>query len=230
METHPLWSQDGQRLAYRVYRGGLGALHTRSSHARDELALKSTAGFDVLPTGWSRDGRSLLYLRRGTESGTRMDLWVLSLPDGSARPLFETPFKEMHARLSPDDRFVAYASDESGQLEIYVSAFPNPTARWPISTGGGIEPTWSRDGRELFYLSLDGKLMSVPIHRQDTTLRVGQPVSLFDLNIGAESLGPYRMHYQPGADSRRFLVNRRRAGSNASPIRVLLHWKTAWAE
>ena len=79
-----------------------------------------------------------------------MDVWVLSLPDGRARPLLETPFKEMHARLSPDDRSVAYASDESGQLEIYVSSFPDPTARWPISTGGGINPRGAVMGASCF--------------------------------------------------------------------------------
>ena len=155
-----------------------------------------------------------------------MDLWIVSLSDGHAKAYLETPFKEMHGRLSPDDRFIAYASDESGQFEIYVGVFANPLRRWPISAGGGIEPSWSSDGRELFYLSLDGKLMSVPLTTHGTALEIGEPVALFDAHIGAESRGPYRQHYQPAADGKRFLITRRIPEKAAAPIRVLLDWRT----
>jgi Tol biopolymer transport system component len=226
METHPLWSGDGQLLAFRAYKGGLGELRIRSTASREQVALNSAAGFDIVPTSWSKDQRSIVYLRRGTEAGTRMDLWIVALADGHAQPYLETPFKEMHGRLSPDDRFIAYASDESGQFEIYVSAFADPLRRWPISTGGGIEPSWRGDGRELFYLSLDGKLISVPLTTPGAALDIGEPIALFDTHIGAESRGPYRQHYQPAADGKRFLITRRMPEQAAAPIRVLLDWRS----
>ncbi len=228
METHPQWSGDGQLLAFRAYKGGLGELRIRSAAAREQVALNSTAGFDVIPSSWSKDGRSIVYVRRGTEDGTRMDLWTLTLPNQQSRPYLETQFKEMHGRLSPDDRWLAYASDESGQFEIYVSSFAQPQRRWLISAGGGVEPTWRGDGQELFYLSLDGKVMSVPLKTGGATLEIGEPVPLFETHIGAESRGPYRQHYQPSADGQRFVLTRRVPEKAAAPIRVLLDWRDAW--
>src|SRR5260370_41832611 len=117
----------------------------------------------MYPTDWSRDGRFLLFQESGLK--TRSDLWFLHMDgDPKPTPYLHSEFNEHSGQFSPDGRFVAYVSDQSGSYEVYVSSFPDPHAvRLPISHGGGYQPRWRRDGKELLYFSEDGKLMSVDV-------------------------------------------------------------------
>jgi hypothetical protein len=125
-----------------------------------------------------------------------------------------TPFDEANARFSPDGRWVTYESNETGRLEIYVQPFPGPGDKLPVSNGGGGSAQWRRDGRELFYVSADNRLMSVPVSSAGPTFH-DKPVPLFTL--------PPQSEYAPSADGQRFLINK--ITEDASPITVLLNWK-----
>ena len=185
-ERSPIWSPDGQSVAYTAARdGGIDRLCRRpTTGSGSEQPLFKTDG--SFPTDWSADGRFILFHTANApdnpdqRNGT--DLWVLSLADLQARPLVATPFNEAQGALSPDGRWVAYASDESGAFEVYVQSFPGGGSKRPVSSGGGAEPRWRADGRELFYVSADRRLMAVP-----TTIgpefEAGKPDALFTMNV-----------------------------------------------
>jgi len=174
-EVNPVWHPDGTTLFYsggpalpRIIRKSL------SSGQETELLAGRSLQYadDVTP-----DGKRLL----ATERGQNFDLWTIPLDRPQDRaPLVQTPFSEAQARLSPDGRFFAFASNESGRNEIYVSSFPLRGLKTPVSNGGGTVPRWSRDGRELFFLSADRRLMAVPV-RTTPALAVGVPAALFSL-------------------------------------------------
>jgi len=170
----------------------------------DELLFRSTETKFV--NDWSRDGEYLVYAT--TNPDTRLDLWLLST-SGTAepRPLLASAFNEFAGTISPDGRWLAYASDESGEWEVYVQAFPSLGAKQVVSVGGGSEPQWRRDGGELFYLSADRKLMAVTITPTDAGMRVSQPTKLFHVTIPSSDLHRRRNHYAVAADGQRFLVN-----------------------
>ncbi len=136
-------------------------------------------------------------------------------------PFLQTPFAEVSGRLSPDSRWMAYMSDESGQFEIYVQNFPESGGKWQISTSGGVYPQWRADGRELFYLGLDDTLMAVDIEADGETPVAGIPQVLFPIN------GPtflQRNNYDVTADGQRFLVNSFVEDAVRAPITWVLNW------
>src|SRR6185503_13532073 len=117
---------------------------------------------DGVPDDWSRDGAWILYTTNGNGSGS--DIWrVPTTGEHTPVPYLRGRFNEWQSKLSPDGRFVAYVSDESGQPEVYVQTYPEPRGKWQISTGGALEPMWRGDGRELFYLATDQRMMAVSV-------------------------------------------------------------------
>ena len=137
------------------------------------------------PTDWSADGKFLLY--RSLDPRTSFDIWALSMADGKPFPVLRTDHEERDAQFSPDGKWIAYQSNESDHSEIWVRPFPLPGAvvkadeRWLVSRGGGTAVRWARDGTEIFYTALDGRLMSVPVHagRDGRSVTLGPPVALF---------------------------------------------------
>ena len=168
------------------------------------------------PLGFSPDGNFFLYSKRKKD---RDDLWILPLTgDRKPRPFLATPALERIGQFSPNGRYVAYQSDETGRFEIYVATFPGAGNRWPISQNGGVEPRWSRDGTELFYFSPDNRLMAARVKTDGATFDVGVIQPLFQARI----LGlTYR--YSVANDGKRFLVV---AGlpQDLSPITILTNW------
>jgi hypothetical protein len=139
----------------------------------------------------------------------------------------QTNFDEQQAQFSPDGKWIAYQSDESGRAEIYVQPFPGPGNKWPISTNGGSQVRWRRDGKELFYVALDGRLMAVPIRVATNAAppEVGTPVLLFAPPLGsAVQQADYRHQYMVSSDGQQFLVATVTEGANL-PITVILNWK-----
>jgi eukaryotic-like serine/threonine-protein kinase len=219
----PLWSPDGVRIAYASARGKPFALYERSATGGGEERLLLETPQNVIPNDWSPDGRFLIY--RSSPSTTDMDLWVLSLADQHTRPLVKTEFVEREAQFSPDGRWFAYQSNESGQFEIYLRPFPNEGRMriGPISSNGGVQVRWRRDGRELFYIALDNMLMAVPVHQSPTGEPIAEPpVPLFRTNIGAGD-GVTVQDYAVSKDGTRFLINNLK--ETTLPLKVILNWK-----
>jgi len=177
-------------------------------------------GISKDPLSWSPDGRHLLY--RATGEATNNDLWVLpAFGDRKPFPFAVTPFDEQDGRISPDGRWVAYSTDESGQMEVYVARFPSGGGKSRISAAGGSHPRWRRDGKELFYLSIADKMMAVDITSAAEDVRVGAAHALFAIHPPAQP----GYSYDVTADGQRFLVN---TDVGAIPaLTVVTNWKSA---
>jgi eukaryotic-like serine/threonine-protein kinase len=216
----PLWSPDGASV---VFTSTKALYHVPASGPSTAELLLSPKETPALVHDWSPDGRFLIYLP--PVSGTGWDLWLLSLADRSTRPFLHTSFDELQPQVSPDGRWIAYTSNESGTWEVYVQPFPAGGSAQKVSLRGGAQPRWRRtDGRELFYLSLDHTLMSVDV-RPGSPLRAAfsQPRPLFDLQVIHE-LTARRNHYAVSNDGRRFLVSSMRPVQ--PPITILRNWAT----
>ena len=175
---------------------------------------------------WSSDGRFLLF--RSNDPQTGEDLWVLPVSgDKKPFPFLKTPFDERDSQFSPDGKWIAYQSNESGRFEIYVLPFPGPGEKFQISSDGGAQPRWNRNGTEVFYVSLDSKLMATPVKLSSNgqSLETGTPVALFPVRIaGGPLLAAYKQQYAESSDGQRFLVNLAADEGAASPITLILNW------
>ena len=175
-----------------------------------------------VPTGWSLDGRFILY--QIADPKTLGDIWVLPLfGDQKPFPFLQTNFSEGSAQFSPDGHWIAYVSDDSGKQEVYVQSFPTSGSRWPVSTGGGVEPHWSRDDKEIFYLAPDRKLMAVEVKSESNSFEVGVPKPLFETRIREIQIG-LRNNYVLAADGQRFLMTVPAADTAPAPLTVVLNW------
>ena len=180
----------------------------------------TTREYLQVPLSWSPDGQLLAFLE--INPTTQRDIWVLRLSDRKAQPFLQTRFNETAPRFSPDGRWLAYISDESGRFEIYVQPYPGPGGKWQISTEGGTEPMWNPNGRELFYRSGD-KMMAVDIASQPS-FSAGTPRMLFE--------GRYETpivpidNYDVSLDGQRFLMLKPSEQAQAAPtqINVVLNW------
>ena len=212
-----LWASAGDDL---VFSAGADLFRRAASGIGPGTLLLHSAE-PKLAHAWSRDGRFLVYATVNSE--TAWDLWLLPLlGNGKPTPLVRTPSNEFQAQISPDGRWLAYASDETGSFEIYVQAFPTPAAPHRVSTGGGSEPQWRGDGRELFYLGTDGKVMRVDIRLGEAAFESGEPRPLFQARVA----GIARNHYVAARDGSRFLINTIPEPTLATSITVALNWTT----
>ena len=174
---------------------------------------------------WSRDGRFLLYSSVVGQT-LALDLGVLDLQnEAKAQTYLKTEFNESQGRFSPDGRFVAYTSNASGQNQIYVQTFPNPQGgKWTISRDGGTQPRWRRDGRELYFISTDSKMMAVDITIAPS-FSPGIPKVLFDAPIVGGGQTNNVTRYDVSADGKRFLINGALSEARGAPITVVLNWE-----
>jgi Tol biopolymer transport system component len=219
----PVWSPDGNHIAF----SSNGDLYRQDvSGGKEEILLPK--GNPKNPSSWSPDGRFLIYTE--VDPKTNGDLWVLPFErDKAGEPVkfLQTPFTETQAQFSPDGHWVAYASDESGDGEVYVRPFPSGLGKWRVSNKGGWEPRWSRDGKELFYLEWripHLELVTVPAHAgPEGKLQLGAPQKLFDFT--AAPSGPTNNHwnYSPSADGQRFLITNEVNNVPVS-VNVIVNW------
>ena len=221
-DFNPVWSPDGSRIVWASNRdGGISNLYQKAASGAGEETLLLKSDYPKFPTDWSRDGRFIIYHQ--IDPKTKRDVWVLPVTgSGEAKPfpVLRTEANETAGTLSPDGRWLAYASDESGRYEVYVQSFPGGGGKRQVSTGGGIGPRWRRDGQELFYYAGDGKLMAAPV-RSGESFEVGAAVSLFEFRAGTPQLfAPYAVT----ADGQRFLINAVVETEPNAPLTVVVNW------
>jgi WD40 repeat protein len=223
MARYPVWSRSGDRIAFASVRTGSVQLSARplAGLGDEEVLLESSK--DMILTDWSPDGRFLLYFAPNPKTWT--DLWVLPQDTHVPRVFLATAANEMWGQFSPDGRWIAYQSSETGRFEIYVRPFPGPGVPIPISTAGGVYARWSRDGNELYYVAPDATMMAVPIRHTPTMLSADAPVALFKtrrVGGGLNVIG-YGHQYDVAPDGR-FLINVE-PESNRRPITLVMNWK-----
>jgi eukaryotic-like serine/threonine-protein kinase len=231
-DSHPLWSPDGKFIAFDSDReGGIFNLYQKSSSGAgtDELILKTER--TKFLEDFTPDGKTLTFFTADPKTGG--DIWSLPTSgDRKPQPLITMDFAQVFSKFSPDGRWLAYASNESGRFEVFVQPFPEGTSRWQISTQGGHYPRWARTGKELFYFTEDGTLMSVDVQAEGTVLKASTPRVLFKSNVmfGNHNRvgGQLDMPYEVSADGQRFLINERLVAANQNtPITVVLNWAAA---
>jgi Tol biopolymer transport system component len=228
----PLWSPDGSKVAFRSMRAGRVALYQKlagGSSVEEQLVVEQEAG---TPTSWSRDGRWMLsYSTPATDVGWDMWLWDMDKP-GPPAAFLKTRFNERWGAFSPDGRWVAYQSNESGRTEVYVRPFTPPgaavpavaDAQWQVSIDGGLFPAWRPDGRELYYLDPGGAMMAASIAVTGSSLQPGTPIRLFSPRIvGAAADSEANRQYDIAPDGR-FLINIQ-LDDDAGPITVVQNWR-----
>jgi Tol biopolymer transport system component len=214
----PLWSPDGRYVAF-ASRQELGFnIYRRASNltGSDEPILKLEAQTAMFPSDWSADGKYLTYYLE-TPRG-KLDEWVLPVGGGEPIELLHEPYAESQGQFSPDGKWLAYVSDESGSPQVYVQSFPALGAKSQISNAGGMQPRWARDGKELYYLAPDGKLMAAAVSAEGT-FEVRGTEALFATTL--DTTAP-RQTYAVAPDGR-FLLNARVSTSNA-PLTLVLNW------
>ncbi|HKO60355.1 MAG TPA: protein kinase [Pyrinomonadaceae bacterium] len=221
----PVWSADGNRIFFSSSRnGGIFNLFQKISTGAGSDELLLTTDHNKFANDWISGDAGEFLIFESDSPKTRFDLWVLPLTgERKPYPFLQTEFNETHSQFSPNGRFVAYASDESGRAEIYVQTFPATGGKWQISNGGGDQPQWRGDGKELFYVAPDKTLMAVPIASADS-LEPGAPGPLFSTRVQSGSLTGDRNHFMVTADGQRFLVNNLLDGGNRNPITFVLNW------
>jgi serine/threonine-protein kinase len=229
INQYPVWTPDGRRLLFGVGTPGAGEVFWQAADGTgvaERLSERSTnRPADQTPYSMSHDG-SRVVVRQGPAP---YDLSLLLLGnERRTEPLLRTPFHEVNAEISPDDRWLAYESNESGQREIYVRPFPDISGgRWQVSTGGGTRPLWARNGQELFYMAVTGDgatLMRVPVER-GTTWNGGAPTTLFAgryfFSDAIGGVGEGRT-YDVSPDGRRFLMIKESDGDASAPRNIVL--------
>jgi eukaryotic-like serine/threonine-protein kinase len=215
----PIWSPDGLRVLFASNRNDSFDLYlkaaTGAGQEEDLVKLGTPSGWG---TDWSRDGRFILYQMPGDKTG--QDLWIAPQPgDRKPYPYLNGQFDEAEGTFSPDGHWIAYVSNESGHKEIYVQSFPLSSSKFQISTGGGSEPYWRKDGTELFYVAADRNLISVPI-KFTPAFEPGSAKRLFALTASAQNHS-----YAVSADGQRFLVVNPVGGETAAAITLVVNWQ-----
>jgi serine/threonine protein kinase len=214
-EQQIVWSPDSNYVAFArgvdsrvdIYRKLVGGASDAEPVYESEL--------DTFPTSWSPDGRLLAFDASNPDTG--WDLWILPLDTGEAYPFVHSKFNESNGVFSPDGRWMAYGSDESGRREIYVTPFPGPGRRWRVSTDGAMYPRWSSSGRELFYQGVDGSIVGVTVALSESSVRIGTPQILITTRPTGLSYP-----YSPSRDSERFLLIDSQIGTQS--LNVVVDW------
>ena len=226
----PLWSPNSQRIAY--WNGLPMHLSSRSLNGTGAEQRLIESHDSLRTQDWSHDGRFLLYLVNSNDLSlnTQFDLWVLPMTgDSKPVPFLSTPFREGRGQFSPDGKWVAYTSDESGRNEVYVQSFPAGGSKWQISSKGGDWVRWRKDTKEIFYVAPDRKVMSVAPQTLSGSLEFGIPRALFTIPVAlgtAGDIAPYTYSYDVTPDGQRFLALAATADAESPPMTVILNWQT----
>ncbi|MEX2270227.1 MAG: protein kinase [Vicinamibacterales bacterium] len=229
-DENPVWSPDGAEFAYAAHiGGGLAEVRVQSTADPGRVRVVASGPDNFHPIDWSSDGKHLLLQRYATAIGADdMDLWVLGMAGGGRpAPYLARPYVQGQGQFSPDGRWVAYMSDESGRPEVYVEPFPARGGRTQISADGGAQPRWRADGRELFYIGLNGEVMAAPVEIRAGSLSSGTPSMLFTERSLRISNSAFfyggAANYDVTRDGQRLLINRLVREPSVGPLQIVLH-------
>jgi len=218
----PVWAPAADRIIFASSRSKKIELYVHNLRRGDGDTKVLDAPMMQVPEAWTADGRYLTFSTM--RPGTKSDVWAWRFDNVRAPlPLLESPANEGQSQISPDGRFIAYISDESGRFEVYVQSFPLSEGKWQISSGGGFDPRWRLDGQELFYVGADRRLMAVDV-RTRGTFEHGGAKPLFDTGL-LDLWQDTRNHYEVSPDGRRFLVMVPRVDPRAVPFTMLVNWQ-----
>jgi Tol biopolymer transport system component len=227
--SQPVWSGDGSRIVFGSHRNGKWGLYQKMSNGTggEELLFESDAL--KMPMSWSGAINTILFYVADPKNAS--DVWALPLTgDRKPFPVLYTSFNESYPQISPDGKWIAYTSDESGMSQVYVQSFPPGHGKWQVSLNGGQFARWRSDGKELFYMERAsyGKIVAVPVHATTSTFESFEPRPLFDsayLNYGPGHTGAFNT-FDVSADGQRFLIPRPDPANAvaSSPITVVLNW------
>jgi Tol biopolymer transport system component len=222
-EVAPAWSRDGSSIAYRSLTSAAPTIHVKKVHGLEPpkvLDLAGDASFDNVPTSWSSDDREILCMYQTVQSTT--DLAILPADASKMRPLLVGPSNKTNGQISPDGKWVAYASDESGEWEIYVTTYPSASGKWQVSPAGGAEPRWRGDGKAVFFIGPSQVLTEATVSTEGAfsttgtrplfTIRSRPPISSTDLAT-----------YDVTRDGKRFLVNQYIRPEQVPPLNIVIH-------
>jgi Tol biopolymer transport system component len=229
IDSMPLWSPDGRRIIFNSPRSGERQLVIKrlDGTGADEAVEIGSGGLAKIACDWSPDGRFLLYKQVDVATSTT-DLWAMPMDGNGPSPPFpvvRTPYDERDGQFSPDGKWIAFESDESGVPEIYLQPFPGPGSKLRISTAGGTQVRWRRDGKEIFYIAGDNALMAAPVDTSTGRSEVGPSVSLFKTRL-APIQAISRQQYVVAPDGQRFLISTSDE-TPTNPITLILNWKPA---
>src|SRR5262249_7040950 len=230
-----VWSPDGSRILFGAFQGEARAgIYQKPSNGAgsEELLLPAeTSDLQIWPTSWSHDGKFILYSRGDVFNFSRADIWVLPASgDCTPRPFVKAGVLAYDGQFSPNARWVAYTSKESGRQEVYVLPFDgtnlnavpgsvtSPGGKWQVSPNGGRFPRWRRDGKEIFYLAPDHQMMAAQIEERGNSIEVQTTQPLFRAIAWSPSSSPYDV----SADGKRFVVNT--SANHTTPLTLVLNW------
>jgi Tol biopolymer transport system component len=216
IDVVPIWSPDGAQLVFSSNRLTGFNLYVKNSDGAQEEKLIVKDDLDKLPNDWSRDGKYILYTRG-------RDLWFVTVPELKASQFLKAPSVVRNGQFSPDGKWVAYASNETGKWEIYVTSFPDARGKWQVSTSGGEQPRWRGDGKELFYVASDGKMMATTV-KTGSNFDAGTPVALFQSGVRPAISSNDTFDYDVSRDGQRFLAISPAPQGGPQPISVIMNW------
>jgi Tol biopolymer transport system component len=212
----PIWSPDARRLIYFSNQSHGNDLYMKDSDGAREEKLILHTEFDQFANDWSRDAKFILYTR-GSE------LWVVTYPELKSSLFLKSPSIVAGAQFSPNGKWVSYASNETGRWEIYVTSFPEARGKWQVSSSGGEQPRWRADGKELFFLSADNKMMGAPV-TTETNFDSGTPGALFQADPRQPNSSRDQFVYDVSKDGQRFLILTQVKQAGTPPMTVVLNW------
>ena len=213
---YPAWTPDGKRLTFQSSKEGSYSMFWELADGSGGLEQLGASDYPTLAMSWTPDGQTLAFMEINPSTGR--DIWMMRLIDRKSQPFLRTRFTESAARFSPDGRWLAYVSDESGRFEVYVQAYPGPGGKYQVSTEGGTEPVWNPNGRELFYRS-GNKMMAVDVTLQPN-FSAGKPKVLFEAPY--EPTPATLGNYDVSPDGQRFLMLKPVEQEQAAPTQIVV--------